>query len=76
MVRGPTALWTKGLRLKWTSRTAPPTWWRKTSAWSVNTFIIRGVATAGTRGTRHPCTLPCHSYIKMITDSLSSEMTF
>jgi len=30
----------------------------------------------GTRGTRPPCALPCPPYIKMTTDSLSSELTF
>jgi len=37
----------------------------------------KGVATAGgTRGTRPPCALPCLPYIKMTTDSLSSDLTF
>jgi len=36
----------------------------------------RGVTTAGDMGDASPCALSCPPYIKMATDSLSSEVTF
>jgi len=50
---------------------------RQPGSGRLNTLAVcRGVATAEDTGDASPCALPCPPYIKMTTDSLSSELTF